>query len=180
MSADDRVDGPVGAEHEEPRGVPPARQPANQVEGGVVAPVQILDHEHEGTVGRDRIDGVAHLAQHAATRRSLDPVPQPAHLLGTPQTRHLCEPARRVPLERPHHALASRQPAEPPDRVEDGQIGLALAQVLDALPPRHPGGIWPDQAGQDGLDDRRLPDARFARDEHHLPLTAPGPRERVR
>src|SRR5262249_50676292 len=108
-----------------------------------------------------------------------DPMPETSQLLGTRETRHLGEPARRVPLEESQHALARRQPAEPPDRVEDGQVRLALAEVLDALTARHPGRIRPGQAGQEGLDDRRLPDARLAGDEHHLALAALGPRETV-
>jgi hypothetical protein len=61
MRLDDGVDGPVGAEHEEPRGLTPSRQPGDQVERRVVAPVQILEDEHEGAVGREGLEGIPSL-----------------------------------------------------------------------------------------------------------------------
>jgi hypothetical protein len=78
-------------------------------------------------------------------------MPEPAHLVGADEARHLGEPARRIPLEAFHHALAPWQSAESPDRVEHRQIRLALAEVLDALSARDQRGVRAGQAGQEGF-----------------------------
>ena len=62
------VDGTVGADQEQPRGLPPPGDQREQIDGRRIAPVQVLEHEHEGRFGRQRLDHLRHLAQHPLAR----------------------------------------------------------------------------------------------------------------
>src|SRR5262249_60632584 len=65
-------------------------------------------------------------------------------------------------------------PTEPGQGVEHRQVGLAATEVLDALAARD-AALVPGRASQlaeRSVDEGRLPDPRFARDERHLAVAA--------
>ena len=64
-----RLAGPIGAEHEQPGGLVPAGERAQDVDRRGIAPVEILEEEQEGTVGGDSLDGLDELPEHPLARR---------------------------------------------------------------------------------------------------------------
>ncbi|MEW6268572.1 MAG: hypothetical protein AB1689_04655, partial [Thermodesulfobacteriota bacterium] len=62
------VDRTVAAEHQQPRRVGAAREHRDEIERRVVAPVQVLEHQHEDLLRAHHEQHVGHLAQHALGR----------------------------------------------------------------------------------------------------------------
>ena len=83
-------------------------------------------------------------------------------------------PARSAPAAPARPELCPVRPApEPPQRLQDRQVGFAGAIVLHALPPGHPQAPVPGHLRQKGVHQRRLADAGLARHEAHLAHAAP-------
>jgi hypothetical protein len=61
----------IRAQEQQPRGRAPLRQIRHQGQRGLVAPVQILEHQHQGPHGGQRLDGLGTLPQHALWRGAL-------------------------------------------------------------------------------------------------------------
>ena len=166
-------DGPVGAEHEQPRRVAPAQHRGEQVERRVVGPVQVLEHERERRRGADRVERLEHLAQHPRARRALRAV---AHRLGVgalvEQPRQLDEPGRRALGERGDDRLGRRPARQLAERLEHRHVRLARPAVAEALADARDA---PPDAGEERVDERALADARLAA-HHHAGAAARRPR----
>ena len=72
MPTHQRLDGPIGRQNEQPRGAQPAGQIRQQVQRGIVAPVQILQHQQQRAAGRQHLDRLGQLPQHALLGRPHD------------------------------------------------------------------------------------------------------------
>ena len=70
MPARDELCRPVRTNDHQPGFAPLPRQVRDQVQRRVVAPVQVLQHEHQRRFGRERLERVAHLSQHPLARRA--------------------------------------------------------------------------------------------------------------
>ena len=70
MPIEDDVAGAIGADDQHARRLAAASQRRDEVDGGAVAPVQILEDEHERLLRAQRLDGLGHLAQHALAGRA--------------------------------------------------------------------------------------------------------------
>ena len=65
MRTQQHLDGPIGAQNEQPGGIPPAGQIRQQVQRGKVAPVQILEHQQQRAADGEHLDRLGQLPQHA-------------------------------------------------------------------------------------------------------------------
>jgi hypothetical protein len=57
----------VGADEQETCRFPAPGQQCNQIDRGGIASMQILKHQHEGTLQRQHFDRLGHLTQHSDT-----------------------------------------------------------------------------------------------------------------
>ena len=168
------LDGAIGADQEQPSGLLPPGDQREQVDGRRVAPVQVLENQHEGGVGRQRLDQLRHLAQHALARGPEELALQRVSVARVEEPRHLHEPGGRVSAQERDEPIARAPAAEPGESVQHGQIRLARPVRLDALPLRDPHARIGGDALEEGLDDRGLADARLAGQERDLASAAPG------
>jgi hypothetical protein len=118
MLTDDEIDRPIGADQEQSRGLAAAGEERYQVHRGRVTPVQVLEDEHQGRLGRQGLDGDRHFPQHAIARG-----PQELPFQGDPigavqQPRHLHEPGGRVAAEERDEPVAARLPTQPTEGIE--------------------------------------------------------------
>ena len=160
---------PVGSEHEQPRGLAPAGQAGQQVDGGRVAPVQVFQDEHEKLVGAQGVEGVEQLTEHPVTRGPLRSTLHGFEVFVHQQRRQLHEPGRRELPEDVDNAVAGRPP-QSTERLQHRQIRLAGAVLFDALPARDANRPVAADPRQERLHQRGLADPRLAGDEHELPL----------
>jgi hypothetical protein len=99
----------------------------------MVAPVQILQDQYQQLLCRGRVDRLRHLAQHPLHRIRTQPRRQPG-LLGLPgQARKLGQPSGRVFPEHCQQHVTIGPSAQSRYGLQDGQVGLTGAVVLDAL-----------------------------------------------
>ena len=111
-----RLRRPIGAQEHDSRPIGPLREHRYEVRRALVAPVQVLQDQHQRAIDGDRLHQARELTQHAVGRRVRVPAP------GLPRV------GRR--LKRGH----PRQPARG-DGAQDGQqpvVGRSLAQPLQA------------------------------------------------
>ena len=73
--------------------------------------------------------------------------------------------------------LASLLPTKSSECLEQGQIGLTRAVVLDAATLPNPNVDGARRAGEEGFDNRGLPNPGLPGDEYNLPLSAHRPVE---
>jgi hypothetical protein len=129
----------------------------DQVQRRVVAPVKVLQHEHERRVGRQGIQRITHFAQHPLARGARRVAAEQFAVCGRHQRGQLHQPHRRVHAQ--HVDDARILPAQLPDRVQDRQIRFAhpvLRQTLAAADPHVRIG---DHAARKRFEQRRLADA---------------------
>ena len=132
MPAGDQLGRPVGADHHQMRGPPTAGDVRDQVQRREVAPVQVLQHEHERRVRRQRVERLAHLPEHPLARRAERLAAEELAIGRRDDRWHLHQPHRRV---RAQHVNDLRiLEAQLPNRVQDGQVRLAHPVLLQTLP----------------------------------------------
>ncbi len=127
------VSGSIGGDNEQRRRAAIGGDGVDEVEGRSVAPMQVLEYQHD----RRRHSGGAHrveqLTQHAISRGTHRPGSQPVGDVGRNEAGQLQHPAGSHLDE----AVDGRVPvggvARIADRAEHGQKGLADAAKLDAL-----------------------------------------------
>jgi hypothetical protein len=141
----------------------------------MIAPLEVFEHEEQRLRRGQHLDRLRELTEHSLPSRTLHPPPHSLELRIRDQGGHLDEPRGRVTGEDRPHLRALRQTAEAPERLEERQIGLAGSEVLDALAAGRSDAAAVERP-HEGVDERRLADARLAGDEHD----APGPRLRLR
>src|SRR5262249_45197839 len=104
MPCDDDVHRPVAYEDENASRLLPAGEHPEQVERRVVAPVEVLEHEHDWRAGAQGLDGLRHLAQHALLGDA-EQVPTKEGRIARPfEPGELNEPGRGMSLEDVEHA----------------------------------------------------------------------------
>ena len=69
----ERVRAGARRDDEQARGVPAPHQRAQQLAGGRIRPLQIVDHQQQRSRRRQRLERLDHLAQHPLRRRAPDP-----------------------------------------------------------------------------------------------------------
>jgi hypothetical protein len=167
MPVYDRVGRPQRAQDQQARRLATLGENGEQIERGVVAPLEILEDQHEGGLGAQRCHADRKLVERVlvgARGGAGDARREPQH----PQ-----KPARRVLAERCLRRLSFRAATDRGHDLEDGQVGLAAPVLLDALaaPDARLGTRRASQVFERGVDEGRLPDSGLARDEYHLAST---------
>ena len=159
---------PERADQQQPGGLATAQQRRDQVERGVVGPVQVLEHQDHRRGGAERVERLEHLAQHPRPRRALGGVAdRHAHGPGLEQPRELDQPGRRALRQHADDRVPLRAARELAQRLQHRQVRLDLATVAQALADaqqRARAGL-----GEEGVDEGALPDARLAADHHRAP-----------
>jgi hypothetical protein len=176
-----RVGRPVGAEHEQPGGLAAAQERVEQVQRGVVGPVQVLQHEHERGGGTRCVERLEHLAQHARLRGALGAVADGLRVRClVEQPGQLDEPGRRALGEDGQDGVAVRAADQLAERLEDRHVRLALAAVAEALANAgdHVAAATAERLVEEGVDERALAGARLAADHHAAAAAGPGDAER--
>lgn len=134
MPPHDQLHRPIGADHQQARRLPPPRQGGEQVQGGIIAPVQVLQHQHQGGLRGHRFQRLRHLPQHPL-RRCRHPLALQLGLLGrAEQPGQLPEPGRGIAAQQRDESFALRGPAEPAQRFQHRQVSFPGAVMLHALP----------------------------------------------
>ena len=168
------IGGTVRSDNEQARRFPPPGQHAEQVDGGRVAPVQILEEEHERRLEGEGIQRLHQLSQHAIARCSLRPPLHRLHIAITQQPRELLQPGRCMLLQDLHEVLAPRCSTQSPQSLQHGEIRFAGAVLLDALSPADAQRVRLGDFRQEHFHQRRLADPRLAGHEYELPLAVQG------
>ena len=140
---------------------------ADPVKRRGIAPVNVLEPEHQGYVRRDRFDRKRKFAHHALARLP-SPRLQRAAFGARPQRRHLRKPTRRLAREDRLHGQPVRRAGKPCQCLDQWQIRLANAMMLEALAERDPDAVSAPQSLYKGVEERALADAGVAGHEHHL------------
>ena len=175
VAAHDQFRGPIGPDQHQVSGAAAAGDVGDQVERREVAPVQVFQHEHQRRPRGQRIQGLAHLAEHALARRAAGVAGEALAIGRRHQRRQLHQPHRRVqPQDLDRRGVV---PAQLPDRVEDRQIRFAHPVLGQALPAAEPAVRLAGHRARERLQQRRLADAGLSRHEHHLALAAARPVE---
>ncbi|MCU7375180.1 hypothetical protein PEC18_31275 [Paucibacter sp. O1-1] len=93
-----QLGGPEGADkHQRAAAATPPRQVAEQLDRGVIAPLQILQHQQQRLFGAGPIDQLAELAQHAVLSRTGGLALQLPSVLVADEPGQLQEPGGRYP-----------------------------------------------------------------------------------
>src|SRR5262252_5075392 len=139
MLPHDHIDGTIGADQEELGPLATAGQPVDQVQGGMVSPVEVLEDQYERPVGAQRFERVGHLPQHPVTGSPEERWLRGFAQLGAYDPRQLFHPGWRVFAEYAKNALRLGPPTKAPDRVQYRQIRLTGPSVLDTEAAGDPG-----------------------------------------
>ena len=140
---------------------------ADRLDGGRIAHVQVFEDEHHGLLTAEDLQRLRQLSQHAGPRGPGEAGGERLDLRRAQERRELSEPGRRVPTEDFPRHTALGPAAHLVQRLDHGQVCLALAVLLHALSPtddRAP------QRAHEPLDERGLADPRIAGQEHDLSL----------
>ncbi len=157
---------PVGAGDQQPGRRGPPGQPGQQVDGRGIGPVQVLQDQHQRPVGGDRLQHRRRLPQPPLGRPAQGPALQLGAVGLLDQGRQLGQPGRGQTGQQDQGLAVV--PAEPLQRVEDRQVGLGPAPLLEALAAGHQPGPAPLDLAGERLDQRRLADPGLAGHEHEL------------
>ena len=66
--AEDHIDWPVGADQQKTRRVTAPRQVRHEVQGRLIAPVQVLENDNQQAIGGDRFDRLGQVTQRSFAR----------------------------------------------------------------------------------------------------------------
>jgi hypothetical protein len=77
-------------------------------------------------------------------------------------------------IEQGNEAFTSTLTTQPPERLEDWEIGLSSSIVFDTLPTPEPQASSGHGVVQEGIHQRGLADPWLPGHEHHLPLAGQG------
>ena len=167
MAAERHLDRSIGPDHEEPRRIAPLRQRRHEVERRVIAPMQILQQQDQRR--RQGGDERRDVAQHTLARAGAEPALERLALGRLDHPGDLHEPGRRMATQHVHDRTPAAGRAETSERLEDRQVRLAGAVLLDALPASDQGDRGIDGPLHEPVDEGRLADAGFADDEDDVP-----------
>ena len=140
-----------------------ARDVVHELHGSLIAPVQVFGDEHERMVLRVAVQELAHLPQHARLAGSRELAPQSLPFGSSGKPRKLQQPGRSdCTNELGERRVAAAQRRE---RLEDGQVRLAGAVLLDTLSM---GAMRLAGFGHEVLDERGLSHPGLAGDPGDL------------
>jgi hypothetical protein len=166
-----QVHRPGGGDQKQLGGRPAARQGRQQIDRGVVHPLEILDDQQERPGRREGLQRFRNLAQHALARGTQKFALQGLTVCTGQQGGKLHQPGRRVRGQGLHDRVAAGPPAQLAERFQHRVVGFHTAVALQALP-----------AGQaqarhlrrglllEGVDQGGFADARLPRDKDQLAL----------
>src|SRR5215510_6181933 len=163
---------PPGSDDEQARRFAPLRQRRNEIQRRVIAPVQVFDHQHEWSVGRQRLDRSDNLAQHPLTRRPENLTLQRFASGGVKERRHLRKPHRSALIKELNQSVAAMFTTESFERFQQRQVSFARAVLFQTLPVPDPQVAPGGAASQELSDQTRFTDARLARYKDGLSFAA--------
>jgi hypothetical protein len=99
--AHDRVGRTIGADDQKPRGFGTLGDRDQQLHRGHVAPMEVLQHQHQGRPSCQALERVVELTYHPFPRGALDPALQPLELRALDRGGQLHEPHGRAVIEKP-------------------------------------------------------------------------------
>ncbi len=172
---------PVAAHHQQAGRLGPAGQEGDEIERRVVAPVEVLEDEHAGSVGRPRLEPGRQLPQHPRLRdrRRLVRLRR-CGVARRPEPGNLCAPCRRVAREQVAElGRLGLGAAEAADCLQDRQVRLPDPVLLDALPAPHPEAAVALGALHERFEEGGLSDPRLSGHEDDPPAPLAGVPERV-
>lgn len=148
-----QVVGAVGAQHQQPLRAQPGEQEGEQLPGGAVRPVQVLQHDQQ----RRRRGRVAHGTGHRVEHLQAPGVPVPCRGAGC-----LRRTGQQPVQHRPQRGARPVQRAEHLGEGQVGECGAALVQTPPDgdLHARLRGGPA-ERGGEPGLADPRLPGEQY-------------------
>ena len=169
---------PVRHDDEELRAGRASGELEERVDGGGVAPLQILEHENERLLRGERLHGFGELEQAAfparygrASTQALD-----GRVVHPP--RKLQQPAGRATRQRRDDVVTPRLVAQPAQQVEDRRTAFAAPVQLQCLTARAADAVGAESV-EELVEERRFSRAGFARDQDDLTLAAACARRRL-
>ena len=163
----------AGNDHQSCR-VTPARQVGHHVQAGAVAPVQVFEPQHDGPFAGQRLQRLCQLAQHALCGGVGRRPTQCGRIGGVGQPGQLHQPGRGVAFKRLAQVVGADLPGQLLQRLQDRQVGLTRAVLIDATALDRPQLAGLGMAGHEGLDQRRLANPGLATDEYQLAPASAG------
>ena len=167
-----RLGRPERAQHEQSGGLEPPCDDVEEVEGRVVGPVEVLEHQYRRLVCAEGLQHLHDLAQHAVARDADHARLERCPLLLGDEPGKLDEPRGRTLAEELHEPAAVVCATEPSQGLEDGHVRLARAPALDALAPADVDGRV--ETLEEREDEGGLARARLPAHEHEPPLAGGG------
>jgi hypothetical protein len=167
---------PVGPDHHQPRRLTTLAEQRQQIERRRIAPVQVLEHEHECHRPGQLLRQHGKLAQHAFGSGRVQGTAQ-LIITVAEQPRQLRQPGRRDATQQAGQIGAMRQSGEAFGGFEHRHVWLARSELLDtttAADPHRRGGSEECIGGEERFDERRLADPGRARHEDDLALARDG------
>ena len=157
MPPEQHLHRPIRPHHQQPRQLGPLPQVGEGLDRRMVAPLQVFQDQHQRPVGRQHLQRLGEFTQHVGRRRPLQAALEALQFRLAHQAGEVRQPHGRIA---PQHG-ADRVPLGPaaqPPQAPPGRAGTVPPPgVLHALPLRGPHLAPSGQAGQEELDDRRLP-----------------------
>src|SRR5262249_16056764 len=137
----------------------------------IVAPVEILEHQQEGSGGGQYLESFRHLTQHSLLGNPEQLAGQRLSISPVSERRQLRRPGGSGGLEHAAHSLGTRLAQPPSKDLEDWQIRFRRSVVPQACPVRNQQ-VWVSRGPcPKGIKHGGLANAGLATDEHQLPLT---------
>ena len=148
-------------------------QRGDEVNAGVIRPLQVFQHEQQRSLSGDRLQCFTELAQHALTGRAHDFAMQDLAILPREQRRKLCHPSRRFCEEDLDDGFGPGTAAQSSQRLEDRAICFFVSISFYALAIRDANGVPRERSLlSEYFCQCALTDAGFPGDEHDLPFAA--------
>ena len=161
------------ADHQEPRRLRRPRERDQEIQCGLVAPVQIFEDQNKRSLRGQCRDRLAHLAEHPLSCRTSDPLLQDTEIPDLEEPGNLDEPGRCLAGEQFDEATAAGLAAKPSESRQHGQIRLAGAVLLDALTGADPERALVSRLFGKRLHERALADTGFTGHEDKLSAALP-------
>src|SRR5262245_60400898 len=133
----------IGANKQESCAFPSSCEIGNKIQGGIIAPMQVFEHQHQRFLSAERFQCFSNFPQHTSPGSLLSLLLKRRQISSADERRHLYEPSRSIATQHINNVLAPGGTAQPPERVQHGKIGFTRAILLQALPapdPEMPGG----------------------------------------
>jgi hypothetical protein len=171
MRARDHIRGPIRAHHQEPRGRAAAGEHGQQIDRRRIAPMQVFEPQDERRLGGQRLERLGQLPPHPLRGSAMAPAAQYVQLGLLDERGHLDEPGGCLPAQERDERSPLRPAREPAEGLEQRQVGLARAMVLDTLSAPDPQVLRPHDLRKKGVEEGGLADPGLPRDKHHLAFT---------